>query len=73
MMNNENPTEDSNPLEDELGKYENQWVAILEHERRIVGSGKTSSQAKGDAESRGYSETTLLKVPQSGRYFAYCL
>jgi len=29
--------ESQDPLEEELGKYENKWVAILESERRVVG------------------------------------
>lgn len=39
------------PLEDELGKYENKWVAILESERRIVGSGDSAKDALAEAEA----------------------
>ena len=60
-------------LEDELGQYENRWVAILESEKRIVGSGDTASQIKGESESNGYTETTLFRVPRAGRYCIYSL
>ena len=52
------------PLEDELGKYEDKWVAILESERKVVGSGDDAYEAKLDAEANGYPTTTLFKVPR---------
>jgi hypothetical protein len=42
---------EKDPLEDELGKYENKWVAILQSERRIVGSRDRAVEAKREAES----------------------
>jgi hypothetical protein len=65
--------EDRDLLEDELGKYENKWVAILESERRIVGSGDSAIQAKRDAEEKGYSETALFKVRAPGKLYVYPL
>ena len=59
------------PLTEELGKYESRWVAILESERRVVGSGDTAVQAKQDAKARGYSEIALFKVPAAGKVYAY--
>ena len=59
------------PLTEELGKYENRWVAILESERKVVGSGDTAVQAKQEAKARGYSEIALFKVPAAGKLYAY--
>ena len=55
------------PLEDELGKYEDKWVAILEPDKRIVASGDSAYDAKQKAEAEGYPEITLLKVPRFDR------
>jgi hypothetical protein len=60
--------EEKDPLEDELMKYENKWVAILQKERRVVGSGATAYDAKIEAEKNGYPETTLFMVQPPGRY-----
>jgi hypothetical protein len=51
-------------LQEELGQYEAKWVAILESERKIVGSGDDAYEAKHDAEANGYPEIVLLKVPR---------
>jgi len=59
------------PLEDELEKYENRWVAISESDRKIVGSGETAVQAKNEAKTRGYSEIALFKVPAAGKLYIY--
>jgi len=50
-------------LTEQFRDYENKWVAILESETRIVGSGADPLEAKADAECKGYSETTLFQVP----------
>jgi hypothetical protein len=63
--------ESQDPLEEELGKYENKWVAILESERRVVGSGDRAVDAKREAEALGYTETALFKVRAAGRLYAY--
>lgn len=57
------------PLEDELGQYQNQWVAIAEPERKIVGSGDTARQAKEEAVARGYSDAALFRVPPAGKSY----
>ena len=58
-------------LEDEIGKYSNKWVAILEVERRIVAVGETAKQAQEEAEAKGYSEVALFKVPMPGKAHIY--
>ena len=58
-------------LEDELGKYPNKWVAILEVERRIVAVGETAKQAQEEAEAKGYLEIALFKVPMPGKAYVY--
>lgn len=63
--------ENKDPLTEELENYENRWVAILESERRIVGSGNTAVEAKQEAKTRGYSEIALFKVPAAGKLYAY--
>lgn len=58
----------------ELMKYENQWVAILEPEERIVGTGADAYEAQQDAERNGYSdEVFLLRVRSAGSYHAFTL
>lgn len=66
-----NTMEPKDPLEDELGKYEGQWVAIQEETRQVVGSGETARQAKSEAEAKGYQETALFKVRHSGKIYVY--
>ncbi len=50
-------------LTEQFKEFENMWVAILESEGRIVGSGADPLEAKADAELKGYTETTLFQVP----------
>jgi hypothetical protein len=58
----------------ELMKYENRWVAILEPEERIVGTGGDAYEAQQDAEKNGYSEQLfLLRVRSAGSYHAFTL
>ena len=64
-------TED--PLETELMKYENKWVAILESERKVVGSGDTAYDAKVQAEANGYPETSLFMVQPPGKHYVLAL
>jgi hypothetical protein len=59
------------PLEDELGKYENKWVAILESERRVVASGDRAIDAMRTAEAQGYTEIALFKVRSFGKLYVY--
>ena len=53
--------------------YEDKWVAILEDEERVVGSGETPVQAKAEAEANGYPETALFKVQPFGKFYVYPL
>lgn len=59
------------PLENELGKYENQWVAILESERRVVASGDRAVDVRREAEAKGYPDTALFKVRPHGKLYIY--
>lgn len=54
----------------ELMKYENQWVAILELEERIVGTGADAYEAQQDAERNGYSEVLLMRVRSADQHYA---
>ena len=58
-------------LQEELGQYEDKWVAILEPDRKIVGSGDDSYEAKLNAESNGYPDIVLFKVPRFDRAHIY--
>ena len=57
----------------ELLKYENQWVAILEADERIVGSGSDAYEAKQDAERHGFSDVILMRVRATDVYYAFKL
>jgi hypothetical protein len=65
--------EEKKSLEDDLRNYEDKWVAILEDEERVVGSGDTPYQAKAEANANGYDETALFKVQPFGKYYVYPL
>jgi len=64
-------TEEKKSLEDDLMNYEDKWVAILEDEERIVGSGDTPIEAKAEADANGYGEAALFKVQPFGKYYVY--
>jgi hypothetical protein len=53
---------------EELRKYENKWVAILENEDEeiIVGSGSDAVEAKSEAIARGFSDVVLFWVKPFG-------
>ena len=57
----------------ELLKYTNRWVAILESEERIVGSGSDAYEAQQDAEKRGYTEVLLMRVRATDVHYAFNL
>ena len=46
----------------QLKNYEGKWVALLESDKKVVGSGKDASEAKQEAEKKGYKDFILLKV-----------
>lgn len=53
----------------QLKQHENQWVALLESEMRIVGSGNDASEARRDAEKEGFRDVILMRVlPFRGAY-----
>ena len=64
---------ETSDLSYELLKYENQWVAILESEQRIVGSGPDAFEAKQDAENHGYSDVLLMRVRDTSVRYAFKL
>lgn len=53
---------------EELRKYENRWVAVLESEDEeiIVGSGGDAVEAKSDAIAKGFSDVVLFWVRPFG-------
>jgi hypothetical protein len=56
----------------ELEKHENKWVAIVGYggnEERIVAAGDSILEARQQAESLGFKETTFFKVPPSDKIF----
>ena len=57
----------------ELLKYENQWVAILESEERVVGSGSDAYEAQQDAERNGYPDVLLMRVRAADARYAFKL
>jgi len=57
----------------ELMKHENRWVAILEPEERIVGTGADAYEAQQDAERNGYSEVVLMRVRSADAHYAFKL
>jgi hypothetical protein len=63
--------EDKDPLEEEIGKYEHKWVAILESERRVAAHGDCATEAKREAEALGYPDTALFKVRSARKRYAY--
>jgi hypothetical protein len=54
---------------EQLKDYENKWVALLEPEQRIVGSGNDAGEAIQDAQQHGYADVTLFRVPRLDAYF----
>ena len=49
----------------ELEKHENEWIAFVESHGAeiIVGSGKDAVEAMAQAESKGFPDAILLRVP----------
>ena len=65
--------ETQNDLSYELLKYVNQWVAILESEQRVVGSGPDAYEASEDAKRKGYLDVALMRVRDTGIRYAFRL
>jgi hypothetical protein len=55
----------------ELLDYENKWVAILEAEQRVVGSGSDACEALEDAEKQGYPDVLLMRVRSVDMHYAF--
>ncbi len=45
-------------------KYRGVWVALLEDEITVVGSGKTALQALEEAQKKGYKNPILSHMPE---------
>ena len=45
-----------------LKDYEGKWVALSEDDSKVYGAGDTAKAAVDSAESRGYTDYTLLYV-----------
>ena len=56
-------------LAQDLAQYQNMWVALAEPSEKIVGSGSDAYEAKVDAERRGYTEVTILRVRSFHKHF----
>lgn len=56
-------------LLEQLKQYENKWVALEHPNKSVVGSGGDASEAKKDAERKGYEDVILFRVlPFQGGY-----
>ena len=56
----------------ELEKHENKWVAIMGYgsdTENIVAIGDSIREARQNAQSRGFKDTTFFKVPPSDKIF----
>lgn len=57
-----------------LGKilkgYERKWVALSDDNTRVFGAGESAKEALKDAESKGFSDVTLMYVQPLG--LLYC-
>jgi hypothetical protein len=56
----------------ELEKHVNKWVAIIGYgsdEESIVAAGESVREARQNAESQGFKDTTFFKVPPTDRLF----
>jgi hypothetical protein len=56
----------------ELEKHVNKWVAIMDYgsdEENIVATGDSIREARRNAQSQGFKDTTFFKVPPSDKIF----
>lgn len=44
-------------------KYKGFWVALLDDEKTVVGSGKSLKKALEEADKRGYKNPIIMRVP----------
>jgi hypothetical protein len=45
-------------------KYKGLWVALLDDEQTVVGSGKTAKEAWEEAQRKGYKKPILTRMPE---------
>jgi hypothetical protein len=45
-------------------KYKGLWVALLDDEQTVVGSGKTAKEAWEEAKRKGYKRPILTRMPE---------
>ena len=56
----------------ELEKHINRWVAIVDYgsnEESIVATGDSIREARQNAESQGFKDTTFFRVPPTDKLF----
>ena len=56
----------------ELDKHVNKWVAIVDYgsdDENIVATGDSIREARQNAESQGFKDSTFFKVPPSDKIF----
>jgi hypothetical protein len=56
----------------ELEKHENKWVAVMDYgsdQENIVAIGNSIREARQNAQSKGFNDTTFFKVPPSDKIF----
>jgi hypothetical protein len=46
-------------------KYKGLWVALLDDEITVVGSGKTAKEAWEEAQSKGHKKPILTRMPEN--------
>ena len=51
-------------------KYKGQWVALLDDEVTVVGSGRTLKEAKEKARQKGCGNPVLTRMPERLTFFA---
>lgn len=44
-------------------KHRGLWVALLDDEQTVVGSGKTAKEAWNEAQKKGYQKPILARMP----------
>jgi len=44
-------------------KYKGLWVALLDDQQTVVGSGKTLKEALRGADQKGYRDPIVMRVP----------
>lgn len=46
-------------------KYKGKWIALLDDETTVVGSGKTLKEALEEARKKGYTSPIVSRMPQN--------